>query len=1050
MKSPIRTRLMLFVLLALLSAIGAADDTDIFSQPPGSNPPAPNILFILDNRPNWSSQSQHWPDGSSQGQAELNAIKSFIAGINQPANIGLMMLDVTNHDGGYVRYGLRSMTDTANNSAMQNILQSIHDSITSPSEKINQSSGNFANALYEAWLYFTGANSWEGMSTKADYSGNTNSPTPSSLGLTSGFAYQSNANGAKYNSPIASGSCAKTYIIFVGNNDQKMPEVPGSTDPSISTLKQYNYTTAPDVQSAWARFLRIRPDLGSNASSGAVTTYTIDAYSSKPNATFSTMMQNMAHDGGGQYYAASDTASMQLALQKIFNQIQAVNSVFSAVSLPVSVSVRSTYLNQVYMGMFRPDANAAPNWVGNLKQYQLGVNTTTNPPTLFLADSAGANAENPTTGFINPDAVSFWTAASTFWSPTYYSTVQGAGGASDSPDGDLVEKGGVAEFLRKQYATSQTTPNRPLYTCVDTCSNGSALSATPFATSTTWFQSAAALTAFTPSGTTITQTDEFNTINWVRGGNYAPTIDDDPNATQVVTDVRGHLHGDVVHSRPAVINYGGTDNIMVYYGANDGILHAVKGGQPAPGTTSQDGQELWGFVAPEFFSQLKRLRDHSPTISSSSPKPYFFDGSITTYTYSTANDGVISASRGDKAYLFVSMRRGGRLMYALDVSDPTNPKLLWKHSNADAGYSELGYTWSDLKVAKLKAYADPVLIAGMGYDPGANDPTVQGGATMGRGVMIIDALNGTLLWQAGPAPSGAQRNVTVSGMAYAIPASMELVDSNGDGYIDRVYAADTGANIWRINVDNADPGQWTLGKIASLGGTGANARKFLYPPDVVLQSPTQPFDAVLIGSGDREHPFDTTIVNQFYMIEDSHDLNALETPVATQASSGNVDGYTSNNLYDATSNLIQVGTSSQQSAAITALNASRGWYVTLGTGEKVVSGSTTLDGSVIFGTNLPATASSSTCTSNLGEARLYSLNYLNGSATIDQDQNGSLTTADRYMVHPGGGYPPTPIPVSVVINGRTYQAAISGTYVVSPPGPPLGRRYRTYWYRTID
>jgi hypothetical protein len=35
-----------------------------------------------------------------------------------------------------------------------------------------------------------------------------------------------------------------------------------------------------------------------------------------------------------------------------------VNSVFASSTLPVSVNVRGAFLNQVYMGVFRPDANS--------------------------------------------------------------------------------------------------------------------------------------------------------------------------------------------------------------------------------------------------------------------------------------------------------------------------------------------------------------------------------------------------------------------------------------------------------------------------------------------------------------------------------------------------------------------------------------------------------------------------------------------------------------------------------------------------------------------
>ena len=54
---------------------------------------------------------------------------------------------------------------------------------------------------------------------------------------------------------------------------------------------------------------------------------------------------------------------------------------------------------------------------------------------------------------------------------------------------------------------------------------------------------------------------------------------------------------------------------------------------------------------------------------------------------------------------------------------------------------------------------------------------------------------------------------------------------------------------------------WKLHKLASLG-----ARKFFYPPDVVLGAT---FHAVLIGSGDREKPLAATSSDRFYMIKDA-------------------------------------------------------------------------------------------------------------------------------------------------------------------------------------
>lgn len=63
--------------------------------------------------------------------------------------------------------------------------------------------------------------------------------------------------------------------------------------------------------------------------------------------------------------------------------------------------------------------------------------------------------------------------------------------------------------------------------------------------------------------------------------------------------------------------------VVIFYGANDGLFRAVKGGQ-----NPTDGFEKWAFVPTEIFSKFKRLRDNLPAISPSNPKPYFADGAV--------------------------------------------------------------------------------------------------------------------------------------------------------------------------------------------------------------------------------------------------------------------------------------------------------------------------------------------------------------------------------------------------------------------------------------
>jgi len=143
-----------------------------------------------------------------------------------------------------------------------------------------------------------------------------------------------------------------------------------------------------------------------------VTTYAIEV---NPSTTgqgpgWSKLLRSMAEGvGGGKYMAVNSSADggaqISTAVNKALSEVQAVNSVFASVSLPVSANTQGTYSNQVYIGMFRPDSGAYPRWTGNLKQYRLGyVNSA-----LRLVDADAQGAVNGLTGFITECARSFWT-----------------------------------------------------------------------------------------------------------------------------------------------------------------------------------------------------------------------------------------------------------------------------------------------------------------------------------------------------------------------------------------------------------------------------------------------------------------------------------------------------------------------------------------------------------------------------------------------------------------------------------------------------------------
>jgi type IV pilus assembly protein PilY1 len=198
------------------------------------------------------------------------------------------------------------------------------------------------------------------------------------------------------------------------------------------------------------------------------------------------------------------------------------------------------------------------------------------------------------------------------------------------------------------------------------------------------------------------------------------------------------------------------------------------------------------------------------------------------------------------------------------------------------------------------------------------------------------------------------------------------------------------------------------------------------------------YDAVLIGSGDREHPFDISVANRYYMFKDT-DIGLLSTRTTP---------ITELQLYDATSNAIQEGDDTTSSAALSALQASSGWMLALGTGEKVIGSSVTLAGTTFFNTNQPSSVVA-TCGSELGRALQYAISYEDATVPIDASIPNP-TAADRSIQHSSGGYLPSPVPVVVNLDGKLHQAVVSGTSVRIPPQADLESRYRFYWYIRRD
>ena len=468
------------------------DDTDIFLANPSNIASRPNVLIFLDNTANWNTAFTN----------EKSALVSVVNSLSDQFNVGFMLFPETGGgndsvDGGYIRYGIRQMT-----SANKSILAADVAGFDVTADKGNNNT--LSEGMVEAYRYFAGkANIASHGKIKSDFDGNT-----SNLAFNNGlgdFPLDASPTASTlYNSPI-SNECQDSFIIYISNGGAN--ENNASLTRAETELAAVGYDTSSTISlnpngqegswmDEWAKYLANADINGAANGEPHVYTYVveIDPVATGQGDDMTALMKSVASNGKGEYFSVSSGnagAAIVNALNAIFQEIQAVNSVFAAVTLPVSVNVRGTNLNQVYIGVFRPDATKNPRWFGNLKAYKLGFDDVTSR--LFLADSqtdvdGDAVSAESSTGFINNTAISHWTSSSLFWG-FRDADENGTGGASDSPDGDLVEKGGTAQRMRVKYATSQTARN--LYTCTtggsvstDDCdTTGDLLSDTPFSSS---------------------------------------------------------------------------------------------------------------------------------------------------------------------------------------------------------------------------------------------------------------------------------------------------------------------------------------------------------------------------------------------------------------------------------------------------------------------------------------------------------------------------------------------------------------------------------------
>lgn len=716
------------------------------------------------------------------------------------------------------------------------------------------------------------------------------------------------------------------------------------------------------------------------------------------------------------FFAAENADELSGAFSAILSSISKEVSSFSSPTYTVDENTLLANSDEIYIPMFSRDSK--PLWSGNLKkfkrqQYTLSDGTVGSK----IVDKNGMEAVNEKGEFTNT-AYDFW-------------------GATAS--GQNVATGGVASQLPAPAA-------RKLYTDVGT---------SDLTSPTNTLSSENALITTTMLAGTYTTTNSLQDY-WggesdgiscagsykdCNGGSHYVLGNPLTNAgcvnikqvttcpivgssitteqrTQLLDFVRGvgldgqprqHM-GDMLNAKPMVVDYGTQKRIFA--ATNEGFLHSID---------TETGVEKWAFMPNSLLDNINTFYKNTP----SEAHVYGIDGSLTIWNYDKNFDGKINAADNDKRVMFFGLRRGGNSYYAIDITSPDNPVILWKKENSlgidDGTWNVLGETWSKPTLAKMRIGSPSsnelrdVLVFGAGYDAAKDTEVARTADKLGRDVMIVDALTGQLHWSLqrdvlngfsgsdfdNPIPSNTNR------LKDSVPGDIRVLDMDRNGALDRLYFADTGGNLWRVDMDHdvrdADTTSLynykdaILTKIAALGTDGNNGtdtRKFFYEPDVALiQHNGQVLMTIALGSGYRTHPLNTKTNDRFYVLMDP---NVYKEPPTDFAAITNADLIDAHAAIGATG-----GFAGTDDSLLTTEH--KGWYYTFSnTGEKVLAPAVTFLNKVVFTTFAPVDesgvgATGDPCDKPPNSARAYVLDLFTGRAVANLDRSAD-SSKDDYVV----------------------------------------------------
>lgn len=625
-------------------------------------------------------------------------------------------------------------------------------------------------------------------------------------------------------------------------------------------------------------------------------------------------------------------------------------------------------------------ADNAIIWEGNLKKYSLNEGT--------LYGKSDTKLFKNIAGELNP-------AAQDLWSDTNYS------GANDK-----VESGGFYSQLstpatgitsvRTLYVEdwNNASEKKPVLKKISVNGLGKVLVNNAALTNTSFNDTA------TYNETTLKRLLNFLGFANLPSGAVKDMTLTSANATQPIK-----VLGATIHSTPAAVSYSATldeegrvtatRDDYVLFGSTEGGLHLVNADDARTG--GNGGKEKFVIIPREMLIDSNKsaaLVKGATKTDIGSPNFGIDAPWMVSADYKYDFDALrvnIDTADGKGVYAYGGLRMGGEALYGLNLNNNESPSMMFSITSATSGFSRMGQIWEKPTKAKIKtsnAATDTgtdVLVFGGGYDMCYEYEGFQLGVTStelkecsnktsvkGNAVYIINAKTGALIWSASSDSNNTGSSTTVSTMKNSIVAGVTTLDRDNDGFMDHIYFADLGGQVFRADFTNAGfkkPVAATATPTAETSFTNTRVTRVLQPaftgtntkynhrfyerPSVSFyRNPTTSnlFALVNVISGDRSSPLskirDLSKADRLYGIMDTDVTRADNIFYAsnftdtTNTNGQKVVNLTANNL--STSNLVELPsaisplsttgyTLAQKNTAISTLQGTtkNGWYIPL-------------------------------------------------------------------------------------------------------------------------